>query len=51
VDLANSTEQNNIISYGLTALFKNPEVAKKEAEAAARRPLPGSTVAPKPAAR
>jgi type IV pilus assembly protein PilN len=51
VDLANSTEQNNIITYGLTALFKNPEVAKKEAEAAARRPLPGSTVTPKPAAR
>ncbi len=52
VDLASSTEASNIITYALTALFKNPEVAKKEAEAAARRPIPGSTAAgPPPAAR
>ena len=35
----------------LTAEFKNPEVAKKEAEAAARRPIPGSTAAAQPPAR
>ena len=52
VDLASSTEANNIISYALSATFKNPEVAKKEAEAAARRPIPGSTAAAQsPAAR
>ena len=50
VDLASSTEANNIITYALTAQFKNPEVAKKEAEAAARRPIPGSTAAGQPAA-
>ena len=50
VDLASSTEANNIITYALTAVFKNPEVAKKEAEAAARRPIPGSTAAAKPPA-
>ena len=52
VDLASSTETNNIITYALSATFKNPEVAKKEAEAAARRPIPGSTAAAQsPAAR
>ena len=51
VDLASSTEATNIITFALTALFKNPEEAKKEAEAAARRPLPGSTVTPPPAAK
>jgi type IV pilus assembly protein PilN len=50
VDLASSTEATNIITYALTASFKNPEVAKKEAEAAARRPLPGSTAAGQPPA-
>jgi type IV pilus assembly protein PilN len=50
VDLASSTETNNIITYALTAVFKNPEVAKKEAEAAARRPIPGSTAAGAPPA-
>jgi type IV pilus assembly protein PilN len=50
VDLASSTEANNIITYALTATFKNPEVAKKEAEAAARRPIPGSTAAAQPPA-
>ena len=50
VDLASSTEANNIITYALTAQFKNPEVAKKEAEAAARRPIPGSTAAGQPPA-
>ena len=48
VDLASSTEANNIITYALTAAFKNPDVAKKEAEAAARRPIPGSTAAGAP---
>jgi type IV pilus assembly protein PilN len=52
VDLASSTETNNIITFALSALFKNPEVAKKEAEAASRRPIPGSTAAgATPAAR
>ena len=50
VDLASSTESNNIISYALAASFKNPEVAKKEAEAATRRPIPGSTAAGQPPA-
>jgi type IV pilus assembly protein PilN len=50
VDLASSTETANVITYGLTANFVNPEVAKKEAEAAARRPIPGSTAAAKPPA-
>ena len=50
VDLASSTESNNIISYALAATFKNPEVAKKEAEAATRRPIPGSTAAGQPPA-
>ena len=50
VDLASSTENNNIISYALSATFVNPEVAKKEAEAAARRPIPGSTAAAQPPA-
>ena len=50
VDLASSTENANIITYALTAIFRNPEVAKKEAEAAARRPIPGSTAAGAPPA-
>jgi Tfp pilus assembly protein PilN len=52
VDLASSTETNNIVTFALTSTFRNPEVAKKEAEAAARRPIPGSTPAGQtPAAR
>ena len=51
VDLASSTETNNIVSFALQSTFRNPEVAKKEAEAAARRPIPGSTPAGKPPAR
>jgi type IV pilus assembly protein PilN len=50
VDLASSTESSNIITYALVATFKNPEVAKKEAEAATRRPIPGSTAAGQPPA-
>ena len=50
VDLASSNENANIITYALTATFVNPEVAKKEAEAAARRPIPGSTAAGQPPA-
>lgn len=45
VDLAASTEDKNIVTYSLQAQFQNPEVARKEAEAAARRPIPGSTAA------
>ena len=45
VDLVSSTEQNNIVTFALQANFKSPEVAAKEAEAAARKPLPGSTAA------
>jgi Tfp pilus assembly protein PilN len=45
VDLVTSAENNNIISYTLQATFKSPEVAAKEAQAAARQPIPGSTPA------
>jgi type IV pilus assembly protein PilN len=45
VDLVSSTETNNIVTFALQASFKSPEVAAKEAEAAARKPLPGSTAA------
>ena len=45
VDLASSTETNNIVTFALTSTFRNPEVAKKEAEAKARGPIPGSTPA------
>jgi type IV pilus assembly protein PilN len=50
VDLASSTENNNIVSFVLSSTFRNPEVAKKEAEAAARRPIPGATPAGAPPA-
>ena len=43
VDLSSSVENNNIITYVLTATFLNPEVAAKAAAAAANRPIPGST--------
>jgi type IV pilus assembly protein PilN len=43
VDLVSSSENNNIISYSLQGTFKSPEVAAKEAQAAARAPIPGST--------
>lgn len=42
VDLVSSTEANNIITFSLQATFKSPEVAAKEAAAAARQPIPGS---------
>lgn len=56
VDLVSSTEQQNVIKFVLAANFRNPEVAKKEAEMAARKPIPGSTparpvAAPAPAGR
>jgi type IV pilus assembly protein PilN len=56
VDLVSSTEQNNIVTFAVQAGFKSPEVAAKEAQAAARKPLPGSTPArpgasPAPAGR
>ena len=50
VDLASSTEANNVVTFALAAHFVNPEVAKKEAEAKARQPIPGSTPAGQPAA-
>jgi Tfp pilus assembly protein PilN len=46
VDLASSTEANNIVTFALSATFVNPEVAKKEAEARARQPIPGASPAP-----
>ena len=50
VDLSSSVETNNIITYVLTATFLNPEVAAKQAAAAAaNKPIPGST-ASQPAA-
>jgi Tfp pilus assembly protein PilN len=56
VDLVSSTEQNNIVTFAVQAGFKSPEVAAKEAQAAARKPIPGSTPAkpgasPAPAGR
>jgi len=48
VDLISSTEQNNIVTFALQASFKSPEVAAKEAEAATRKPLPGSSAASAP---
>jgi type IV pilus assembly protein PilN len=46
VDLTSSVEANNIITYVLTATFLNPEVAAKQAAAAAaNKPIPGSTAA------
>ena len=42
VDLVSSAESANIITYTLQATFKSPEVAAKEAAAAARQPIPGS---------
>jgi type IV pilus assembly protein PilN len=50
VDLVSSTEANNIVTFAVQAAFKSPEVAAKEAQAAARKPLPGSTAATKPGA-
>lgn len=47
VDLASSTsdEKTQLVTYALSSTFKNPEVAKKEAEEAKRQPIPGSTAA------
>lgn len=45
VDLVSSTEAANIVTFALQANFRNPEVAAKEAAAAARKPIPGSTPA------
>ena len=45
VDLVSSTELNNIVTFAVQASFKSPEVAAKEAQAAARKPIPGSTAA------
>ena len=42
VDLVSSAENANIITFALQATFKSPEVAAKEAAAAARQPIPGS---------
>jgi len=41
VDLVSSAEANNIITFNLQATFKSPEVAAKEAAAAARQAMPG----------
>ena len=51
VDLASSTENQNVITFALASTFQNPEVAKKAAEAAARRPIPGASPAPAAPAR
>ena len=45
VDLVSSTEKDNIVTFAVQASFKSPEVAAKEAQAAARQPIPGSTAA------
>jgi len=33
------------VTFAVQASFKSPEVAAKEAQAAARKPIPGSTAA------
>jgi type IV pilus assembly protein PilN len=43
VDLVSSQETSNIVSFTLSATFKSPAVAAKEAAAAARPPIAGST--------
>jgi type IV pilus assembly protein PilN len=45
VDLVSSTEKDNIVTFAVQGAFRSPEVAAKEAQAAARKPLPGSTAA------
>jgi Tfp pilus assembly protein PilN len=45
VDLVTSTEDANVVTFNLQANFRSPEVAAKEAAAAARQPLPGATPA------
>ena len=50
VDLSSSQEANNIVTYVLTSTFLNPEVAAKQAAAAAaNKPIPGSTASQAPA--
>jgi len=50
VDLSSSQEANNIVTYVLTSTFMNPEVAAKQAAAAAaNKPIPGSTASQAPA--
>ena len=50
VDLSSSQEANNIVTYVLTSTFMNPEVAAKQAAAAAaNKPIPGSTASRAPA--
>jgi type IV pilus assembly protein PilN len=45
VNLVSSTENNNVITFALSANFSNPEVAAKAAAAAKSQPIPGSTAA------
>ena len=45
VNLVSSTENNNVITFALSATFSNPEVAAKAAAAAKSQPIPGSTAA------
>ncbi len=45
VDLVTSTETNNVVTFSLQSTFRSPEVAAKEAAAAARQPIPGATPA------
>jgi type IV pilus assembly protein PilN len=45
VNLVSSTENNNIITFALSATFSNPEIAAKAAAAAKSQPIPGSTAA------
>ena len=46
VDLVASTEQNNVVTFTVQANFKNPEVAAREAAAAAARATAPASPAP-----
>jgi len=48
VNLESSTETANIVTYQLSAIFSNPEVAARAAAAARVQPIPGSTAAGTP---
>jgi Tfp pilus assembly protein PilN len=46
VNLASSQEASSVVTFGLAALFKNPEVAAKEKAAAMASPYPGAAPVP-----
>jgi Tfp pilus assembly protein PilN len=48
VELDSSTEQNNVVTFQVTANFENPEVAAKARAAAAAAPAPAPAAAQPP---